>query len=185
MPKLTLRQRIHRALITASGFKGYGYRNVPLSYSTKRDFLSTERTRERGGRYNFKNLFDALYLSYDPLTCLEESTHASTAAGFDLAGRFPRVVASVEINLSRVLDLTNSSVRKRIGISKSILTKTDWETIQEKYKRQAVTQKIGRLARDAGFEALITPSAVCKGRNIVIFTDNVNPPSSYTLLNVI
>lgn len=185
MPKLTLRQKIQRALITASGFKGYGYRNVPLSYSTKRDFLSTERTRERGGRYNFKKQFDALYLSCDPVTCLEESTHASTSSGFDLAGRFPRVVGSVEINLSRVLDLTNPSVRKGIGISKSILTKTDWETIQEKYKRQAITQKIGRLARDAGFEALIAPSAVCKGSNIVIFPDNVKPPDGYTLLNIV
>lgn len=184
MPKLTLRQRIHRALITASGFKGYGYRNVPLLYSTKRDILSTERTKERGGRYNFKAQFDALYLSCDPLTCLEESTHAGTASGFDLAGRFPRVVASVEINLSKVLDLTNYKVRRSIGISKSILIKTNWELIQEKYKRQAITQKIGRLARDAGFGGLIAPSAVCHGRNIVIFPENVKPPSGYTLLNI-
>lgn len=183
MAKLPLKGRIARELKYASKWEGYCYRNVPLQFATPEGFISTQRTRERGGRYNFKGMFDALYLSCDPTTCLEESTRCSQTFGIDLAKRFPRAIKAFQVDLSKVLDLTNYPVRRRTGISRTTLIMTNWEEIQEKYNKQAITQKIGRLARDLGFEGLLVPSAVCKGKNLVVFTSNVFPPSSYIAID--
>jgi RES domain-containing protein len=71
----------------------------------------------------------------------------------------PRTIIGIKIKLSRVLDLTNSAVRKRLGIEKKLLIQMGWEYEQEVLNQEAVTQVIGRLARDVGFEGILVPSA--------------------------
>lgn len=184
MPKLTLEQRIHKAVHLAVEFEGICFRNVSQRFANRRDFLSTARSLRTGGRFNLKGAFRVLYLSCDLHTCWEETTRAAHASVFDVAKLLPRTIVGVKVRLSRVLDLTDHKVRRRIGISKSILTETDWARIQNLNKEEAITQSIGRFAKDAGFEAILVPSAVWQGRNLDIFPDNLLPFSEVAVVNL-
>ncbi|HSE83649.1 MAG TPA: RES domain-containing protein, partial [Thermodesulfobacteriota bacterium] len=99
-------------------------------------------------------------------------------------GASRRTVIGVKVRLSKVLDLTSTKVRRKIGISKSVLTETDWEWIQNIDKKEALTQSIGRFIEEAGFEAILVPSAVCKGRNLDVFPDNLLPSSEISIVNL-
>jgi RES domain-containing protein len=84
--------------------------------------------------------------------------------------------------LGRVLDLTDSAIRRKIGFTLTELLDEDWEAIQARGE-EAWTQAIGRGCRQAGFEAILVPSARHRGgRNIVIFPDRLAAGSSLQLL---
>lgn len=64
-------------------------------------------------------------------------------------------------------------IRKKLGFSLVDLVTEDWSAIQAT-GQESWTQAIGRGAKQAGFEAMIVPSARSKdGKNIVIFEENV------------
>jgi hypothetical protein len=107
-------------------------------------------------------------------TSTEEATRATQAAEFDVAKRLPCTIVGIKVKLSRVLDLTNSKVCRAIGIEKSVLIETDW----------GKTQIIGRFAKEAGFEAILVPSAVWKGKNLDIFPDGLLPSSQASVVNL-
>jgi RES domain-containing protein len=73
------------------------------------------------------------------------------------------VILILEVNLAKVLDLTEASVRKSVGISLADLTKTENYTL---------SQSIGKAAHDAGFGGIVYPRAQGKGaRNLAVFCD--------------
>ncbi|MBI3077716.1 MAG: RES family NAD+ phosphorylase [Deltaproteobacteria bacterium] len=127
---------------------------------------STEGSKLYGGRYNTKGAFGALYCGERPGVCSAELRKAT--AGRTLA---PFVLASLRVKLQRVLDLTDRTVLRRLGVRSKDLVSPDW----------TLTQDLGRLAREAGFEALLVPSAAAPGRNLVIFPDHLDPASSVQL----
>jgi RES domain-containing protein len=58
----------------------------------------------------------------------------------------------------------------------------DWEAIQASGK-ESWTQAIGRGCREAGFEAIVVPSARHRsGKNIVVFPDRLAAGSALRLL---
>jgi hypothetical protein len=62
------------------------------------------------------------------------------------------------------------------------LLEEDWKGIQAAGE-ESWTQVIGRGSREAGFEAILVPSARhARGKNIVIFTDRLAAGSRVTLL---
>jgi RES domain-containing protein len=81
------------------------------------------------------------------------------------------VLASVTAKLHRVLDLTDLAVLKQLGLQPEDLVVPHWDQ----------TQELGRLAREAGFEALLVPSAAAPGTNLVLFPDQLDPASSVHL----
>lgn len=131
--------------------------------------LSAEGSERYGGRYNHKATFGALYCGETPTVCAAEVRKLS--AGRTL-GRF--VLASVTVELQRVLDLTDQAVLQRLGLQPKDLVTPDWDQ----------TQDLGRLAREAGFEALLVPSAAAPGTNLVVFPDQLDPASSVNLIAV-
>jgi RES domain-containing protein len=177
-----LATRLTQSLPLATSFSGVCYRNVSPRYATQRDILSTTGSRIRGGRYNLVNTFEVLYLSCDPFTCLKETLSQGGQAIIEPADFLPRTIIGIEVSVSFVLDLTNHRMRRRLGLTKSILTDTDWLNIQEEDHREAVTQALGRLCREAGFEAWLVPSAVCAGVNLNIFPDRLRPTSSLIVI---
>jgi len=183
MPPLTLDQRIHKALELAVEFDGFCFRNVSQRFANRWDILSPEGSRITGGRYNFKGSFGVLYLACDLHTCLEETTQANKALGFDIARRLPRTIVGIKVKLSKVLDLTDKKTRRTIGVSKSVLTETDWRHIQNVRNQEAITQQIGRFAKESGFEAILVPSAQTKGKNLNVFPDNLLPSSRIEVVN--
>lgn len=118
-----------------------------------------------------------MYASLDILTATREAYQNFLDAGFSLAAIRPRVMAGATARLSVVCDLTNSTIRRKIGFSQSRLVTEDWRSIQAA-GGESWTQLIACGCRSAGFEALIVPSRRhTKGQNIVIFPDRLRPGS--------
>ena len=73
------------------------------------------------------------------------------------------VMAEINIRLDKVLDLTQASTLKILGLSKNDLISSDY----------SITQAISMIAREAGFRGLIVPSATSGGNNLIIFENNL------------
>ena len=164
-------------------FAGTCYRSVRPKFASAAKFLSPDGSVFTGGRYNHRGTLALLYLSCDTHTCVEEVTKSFSRSGLVAAQSLPRMIIAVDVHLSRVLDLTSALTRRTIGVTKALLTETDWEHEQEVLKREAATQVIGRVARDLGFEAILAPSAVFTGTNLNIFTDRLDASSRLELIN--
>jgi len=74
---------------------------------------------------------------------------------------------SIRVSLSKVLDLTDKKILERVGISESDIVGND----------ASLCLEISRLARTAGFEAILAPSATKKGAVLVVFPDRLRPAS--------
>jgi len=182
MPQ-TLPEKMRDALQWAAPFSGVCFRNVTMKFANTRDILSAKGSFLAGRRFNFKRAFEVLYLSCDLHTCLEETTSSLQRDGFETAITLPRLVIGIEVNLQRVLNLTDGVIRRRLGITNRMLTAANWAKTQNVDKKEAFTQQFGRLARQAGFEAILVPSAVTKGKNLDVFPDRLLPGSSLKIIN--
>lgn len=179
----SLDEKMRNALEWAAPFSGVCFRNVSQQFANAQDILSAQGSLHAGGRFNFINTFAVLYLSCDLHTCVEETTKSARLPEMEVANVLPRTLIGIEVMLSRVLDLTAFYTRWRLGITKKDLTARDWEKNQNIDKQEAFTQQIGRLARDSGFEAILVPSAVTRGKNLDIFPDRLLPSSSLKIVN--
>lgn len=181
MPR-SLPEKMQDALRRAAPFQGVCFRNVSQKFAHQQDILSAKGSFIRGGRFNLKGTFEVLYLSCDLRTCIEEIITSAERDGFQVEETLPRTAVGIEVKLSRVLDLTDPAVRRRLGITKKNLTAPNWVKSQNA-GQEAFTQQIGRLAREAGFEAILVPSAVARGKNLDIFPDRLLSGSSLEVVN--
>jgi RES domain-containing protein len=103
--------------------------------------------------------------------------------GFPASSIRPRVFAGARVRLRAVLDLTDASIRRRLGFTLAELLDEDWQGIQDEGD-ESWTQAIGRGVYVAGFEGLLAPSARDRpnGENIVVFPDNLRPGSRIEIL---
>ena len=91
---------------------------------------------------------------------MAEVEHYDITSGYKTAQRKYKY-KDVEIN--NMLDLTNPDVRNQLGISLDELTVTG----QGSYK---LTNEIGTLANESGFDGIIAPSARNpSGANVIVF----------------
>lgn len=135
-----------------------------------------------GARFTPRGGFASVYLASDHHTALAEvqaviRTGTGPAITLD---RQPWVVLGVDGLLTRVLDLTDPTVRERIGSSLSELT-GDWSYSHE-IGETPPTQILGHVAYDSGaFVGLYYISArdPRRGRNVAVFADRLQdfPPS--------
>lgn len=153
--------------LPAGPVRGQFYRIV--SRHLRARILSPEGSERYGGRYNPKDVFGALYLGESPAVCAAELR--KTAAGRTLGSL---VLATVAIKLHRVFDLTDQGVLERLALRGEDLVASDW----------SFTQELGTLTREAGFEALLVPSAAGPGSNLVLFLDRLDRASSVLLVAV-
>ncbi len=119
-----------------------------------------------GGRYNPKHEFGVLYLSVSPDCCaLERARQFPAGTGLFL----PFVTARFKVDLRRCLDLTRPDSLEALAVQRADLL------IDGDY---ALSQAIAREARQAGFDALLAPSAASdRCQNLVVFKDKLTPPS--------
>jgi hypothetical protein len=72
------------------------------------------------------------------------------------------------------LDLSRGDVRRVLGISRERLL-GPWRADQHR-GREALSQAVGRLAREAGLQGILYPSAARPaGRNLFLFPDLLPP----------
>jgi len=119
-----------------------------------------------GGRYNEAGEFGVLYLTVNPPCAYAELLKQVDGMKEDLPAL---VVGTFRVELRKCLDLTDPQVRENLGIRLADLTvPADFD----------LTHRISKTVRQAGFEALVVPSAAhadCK--NVVVYKDKLLPPS--------
>jgi RES domain-containing protein len=117
-----------------------------------------------GGRYNAAEQFGALYLSESPEGCAAELSRRPEAPQ-------DYVLGSIRVRLGRICDLTDEALLADLGLTSSQLKADDWTD----------TQVLGALVREAGFEAILVPSAAGDFNNLVIFMDRLTEKSEVSL----
>jgi len=135
--------------------------------------LSAEGSRVNGGRYNAPGEFGPLYCSLEENTAAAEVARGLRAVGQDPAA-YPEgswILYELEIQADEVLDLTDEETLTLLGLQPAMLTGD----------HRQVTQRLGREAREAGYQAILAPSAaVPGGKNLILFLDRLpSPPNLF------
>jgi RES domain-containing protein len=92
-------------------------------------------------------------------------------------------MTALEADLEPVLDLTDGRIRRVLRVSRDRMLAEPWWALQDR-GQEALTQAIGRLARDHGFAGLLAPSAARReGANAVVFPDRLAPTSRLSIVN--
>jgi RES domain-containing protein len=157
-------------------WEGILFRSVKPGFASEDDLLSGLGAYRFGGRFNLPGLFPVVYASTDDETAAAEVRHYARLHGWERL--LPRVLAGVEVRFTRLLDLReNSPCPRLLGLTGPVL-KAEWEPIMAS-KREALTQIVGRLAHEAGFEGLLAPSARSPGLNLNYFPGRLDPALSF------
>jgi RES domain-containing protein len=123
-----------------------------------RDLLDPYQESLKGGRVNPPGSFPVLYAVAD-----EEGCRPALAAV--QLNEPETVVAVFSVVLSRVLDLADGSIRRKLGVTVSDLANAD---------ESRISQAIGMAAYNEGFEGVIYPRPLNpKCRNLAIFSDRI------------
>jgi RES domain-containing protein len=123
-----------------------------------RDLLDPYSESLKGGRVNPPGSFPVLYAVADEDGCRP----ALAAVGLDDPHT---VIAVFSVALSRVLDLADPTVRRKLGVTVRDLTGSE-ET--------RVPQSLGVAAYNEGFEGVIYPRPLNpKCRNLAIFSERI------------
>ena len=165
-------------MATAEDFSGHCFRCVKPVYSRSLDAFSGEGARNNSGRFHVKGKVLIVYTSTDLKTAEWEYTNTVRSRGFDIAYLLPYTAISATVKLSKVLNLNNSEVRKMLKVTLKELCGAPWDNSTT----ETLTQVIGRLAYEAGFEAILAPSAG-GGQNLNIFRQNLLPGSLLQIIN--
>lgn len=149
-------------------FEGTVYRVVLKK--RQNNILSTEGNRFFPGRYHLINETGILYTSLNEGTAIREVKRHMPVEGWDEE----LVSGTVHLKLNKVLDLTDGSVLKKLGLTEEDLRTPDW----------SLTQAISFSAKRAGLEALIVPSATGEGKNLIVFEDNFGEGCSLRVVRI-
>jgi RES domain-containing protein len=152
-----LRAFIHSAPTVQ--FTGTVYCLCPSRYGE--NVVSMRGSLLHGARYNIRGYFGALYTSLSKETARREVARYFTVPPI---GGF--VEASIDLQLNRVLDLTDRKLLRQAKITWNQLVQAGFYA----------TQEIGLRAWEGGMEALLVPSAADPAeRNLAVFLDNQRP----------
>jgi RES domain-containing protein len=131
------------------------------------DPLSTQGSALNGGRYNSPGVTGVLYASFAGDTAIAEVTKGLIARGINPQSYAPGDwwMYELEVSLDAVLDLTDPGVIERLQLAPERLLQSD----------AAYTRQIGKQASEAGYEAMIAPSAARIGeKNLVVFLESAD-----------
>lgn len=136
-----------------------GYRHLAPGYSPK----SGEGARRLGGRFNPPQSYPVLYLCTTRVCAAAELARLAHRQGLSVEHFLPREVWRVQVNLNKVLDLTDKSVLGTLAIVAEDLIRDDYQ----------LTNEIGEAAYELGFQAVIARSATGVDSVAAIFTENL------------
>ena len=166
----------------ATGWKGEAFRFSGLKYAKAHDQLTGFGSRDTGARFNANGTFPAVYTSLDPVTAVIESMEYYRHYLLPLVAAMPRVFVGITFDLQCVLDLRAPGIRRRLRLKLGDL-REEWRPFQQEAKESG-TQALGRAAHDAGFEAVLVPSARNpKGMNFIYFPESLRPGSHAAVLH--
>lgn len=159
-----------------------GYRSATPNYAKETDLLTGEGSRLYGGRWNPPGIA-AVYASFTPETAMQETLAHFRYYGIPPHAAMPRIFVAIRAQLTQGLDLTEGANRQRLQLSEGRLLACDWRDDRQRGK-EALTQLLGRAAKEAGFEAMVVRSALDEeGYNIVVFPENLRTSSQLSVLD--
>jgi RES domain-containing protein len=178
-----LARGIRRCLSLATRLTGIIYRVASVRRANPTDLIAGVGSQLTGGRWTPLGAFRAVYASRDEATALNEARQQNLRQGVPPWMALPLVLTALEIDLEPVLDLTDTWVRRALSVSWYRMLAEPWWLLQDR-GREALTQTIGRLARDHGFAALLAPSAArARGVNVVIYPDRIASGGRLAIVN--
>jgi RES domain-containing protein len=178
-----LARGIRRCLPLATRLTGILYRAASVRRANPGDLVAGVGSQLTGGRWTPPGAFRAVYASRDEATALEEARQQNLRQGVPPWMTLPLVLTALEIDLQPALDLTDGRVRRALRISRDRMLAEPWWLLQDE-GREALTQALGRLARDHGFMALLAPSAARpRGANVVIYPDRIAAGCRLAIVN--
>jgi RES domain-containing protein len=178
-----LRKALERSAALAVSWSGVGYRSMSPRYATRDDLLTGIGSMRTGACWNPPNSFPTVYLSLDPHTALDEVLAHFHYYRIPLESAMPRVLAAIRVRLIKVLDLTDGQTRSLLRVSERRMLNEPWRQ-EQLTGREALTQALGRLGHDLGWEGFLAPSAARRaGVNLVIFPTNLSASSSLEIVN--
>lgn len=128
-----------------------------------------------GGRWNPPDSFATLHTASDIATVDAEFDRQLALARPKPEGVRPRDLASISIELRRVVDLREPAVRRALGVKIEDLVTDD----------PTITRALGEAAQHLGYEAIVSPSAAGgPGHVVAIFLTNRSPESLIEVVNV-
>lgn len=160
------------------------FRFINPRYSSAADIVSGEGARHAAGRWNPpQSPFRLSYTALTPETALAETFVQPRYYRQPVGTALPRVLVNLRLEATRVLDLREGAVRKRLGLSLQTIRQTDWRR-DNQGRQEAVTQAWGAAFEAAGFEAVIVPSGTEQGGdNVLVFPANFQPGSRCEVVN--
>jgi RES domain-containing protein len=160
-------------LVRAIPWKGAAFRFTDMTYANLQDLFTGEGSRNAGGRWNAKGGFRTLYFSLTPEAALAEALAHHRSQVVPDVEAMPLTLAGFQVSVQRLLDMTDGRIRGLLRVTGKQL-RAPWRPSQHA-GQEALTQALGRLAREAGFQGLLVPSAVQRlGQNLVLFPDQLN-----------
>jgi RES domain-containing protein len=118
--------------------------------------LRPDRENTRGARWNPPET-PAIYSSLERRTAVAEGKHLASL--HPIEPTVERKVYTIEVSLSRVIDLSDWNVLKDLGVERELFDTDDY----------TATQLIGGSAEWLGCDGIIVPSAREEGLNLVVF----------------
>jgi RES domain-containing protein len=178
-----LSRGIRRCVPLGTHFTGILYRGASVPRANPEDLIAGVGSLLTGGRWTPPGAFPAVYASLDETTALDESRQQNLRQGIPSWMALPLVVTALEVVLEPVLNLIDGRVRRALRVSRERMLGEPWWTIQDQ-GQEALTQAIGRLARDQAFVALLVPSAVrAAAANMVNFPDRLTTTNRLVIIN--
>lgn len=152
---------------TLTGFSGLVYR----IHAADKAALDTAASKNFGGRWNRANRFGVFYASLTKETAQAEYASQLRKRGLTLGNLSPRLMTTIRVRLTNVLDLANPDRQEEFGISKSEL-EPDEDVCLKKIL------EVSDRARAQGYEGILSSSArLARGKNLNIFPDKLSPKS--------
>jgi RES domain-containing protein len=178
-----LARGIRQCLPLATRLTGVIYRVASVRRANPADLIAGVGSQLTGGRWTPPGAFRAVYGSLEEVTALDEARQQNLRLGVPPWMALPLVLTAIEVDLEPALDLTDGRVRRALRVSRARMLGEPWWVLQER-GQEALTQALGRLARDCGFAALLAPSAAQpRGTNVVIYPDRLVAGGKLAVVN--
>jgi RES domain-containing protein len=178
-----LARGVQRCLHLGTRLTGVIYRVASVRRANPGDLIAGVGSQLTGGRWTPPGAFRAVYASREEATALDEARQQNVRSGVAPWMALPLVLTAIEVDLEPVLDLTDGRVRQALRVSRARMLGEPWWLLQDR-GQEALTQALGRLARDHGFAALLAPSAArVRGVNVVIYPDRIGAGGRLAIVN--
>ena len=155
------------------------YRFVNPTYSKAADIVSGAGALHSSGRWHTKGAARLSYTALTPETALAEAQAHVRYYALPPSKALPRTLVALKFKARRVLDLRDGKVRRILHLSEDTIRHLDWRA-ENQSGQESITQAWGKAFADAGFEAVIVPSAAdSSGATALVFPENLLPGSQF------